>query len=102
MRAMRRRDLTHSFTQKLPDGREMDVTVEFSGYYDPGNTYGPMDNCYPPEGEVNINTVTSEADGEMDFEEWATKYGLSEKDVTGIKDRLMEVIQEGQEGDEPW
>lgn len=25
--------------------------------YDPGNTCGPPENCYPPEGECNITAV---------------------------------------------
>lgn len=30
-----------------------DLVIEFlsSGYYDEGKTYGPPENCYPPEGE---------------------------------------------------
>jgi hypothetical protein len=28
--------LTHAFAQALPDGSEVDVSVTFSGYYDPG------------------------------------------------------------------
>lgn len=29
------------------------VLINFlsSGYYDPGQTYGPPENCYPPEGD---------------------------------------------------
>lgn len=30
-----------------------DLVIEFlsSGYYDEGKTYGPPENCYPPEGD---------------------------------------------------
>lgn len=31
----------------------LDVSFETSGYSDPGNNYGPPENCYPPEGEVD-------------------------------------------------
>jgi hypothetical protein len=86
--------LTHSYTQPLPDGREVDVDLTFSGYYDPGNVWGPMDSCYPPEGEVNIYTARTEEDGEMDFDEWAWAVGLTEADIKSIEDRLMERIQE--------
>jgi hypothetical protein len=89
--------MADSFTQKLPDGREVDVTVTFSGYYDPGNVCGPMDSCYPPEGEVNIDTIQVEHEPAQDFDEWADKVGLPAQDRAGIENRLMERIQEGDE-----
>jgi hypothetical protein len=88
--------LTHVFTQALPDGREVDVSVTFSGYYDPGRTYGPPESCWPPEGKVNIHSIQVELEPTQDFDEWAKKVGLSEKDIAGIEDRLMEQIQEAQ------
>lgn len=36
-------------------GVEHDLTVRFSGYVDPGRCYGPPENCYPPEGEIEID-----------------------------------------------
>lgn len=36
--------------------RELEITYE--GYYDPGKTYGPPEDCYPPEGEITIKSVT--------------------------------------------
>ena len=86
-------EFTHSYTQTMPDGREVDVELTFTGYYDPGRTYGPPENCYPPEGEVNIHTAHTEVDGTMDFDEWAKKVQLSDADVRSIEDRLMERIQ---------
>jgi len=46
---------------------ETEVTVEYSiTPYDPGNTYGPAENCYPPEGgEVEIVKVFSDADPDV-------------------------------------
>ena len=88
--------LTHAFSQALPDGREVDVAVTFSGYYDPGQTYGPPENCYPPEGEVNIQSIQVELEPTQDFDEWVKKVGLTEKDVAAIESRLMEQIQEAQ------
>jgi hypothetical protein len=39
------------FYDFLRDDGETEVTVEFSMTpYDSGNTYGPAENCYPPEG----------------------------------------------------
>lgn len=39
------------------------VTVEYTiSPFDPGNTYGPAENCYPPEGgEVEIIKVFNDA-----------------------------------------
>jgi len=88
--------LTHAFAQALPDGSEVDVSVTFSGYYDPGCSYGLPENCYPPEGEININTIQIENEPAQDFDEWARKVGLTEADIAGIEDRLMEQIQEAQ------
>ena len=85
-----------SFAVALPDGREVDVTVTFDGYYDPGCTYGLPENCYPPDGEVTVHTVATEADGTLDFDEWAAKVGLTEKDIGDIEDRLMDEIRDAQ------
>ena len=89
-----------SFNQKLPNGDEVDVTVTFGGYYDPGNVCGPMDICYPPEGEVDIQSIAVEDSAAMDFDEWVKNNGLSEKDVETIEGRCMETIQESRYDDE--
>lgn len=36
---------------------ELTVNVSSTGYYDPGKTYGPPEDCYPPEGD-NERPVT--------------------------------------------
>ncbi|PSJ60793.1 hypothetical protein [Pseudaminobacter soli (ex Li et al. 2025)] len=42
---------------------ETEVSVEYTiSAYDPGNTYGPAESCYPPEGgEVEIIKVFNDA-----------------------------------------
>ena len=35
-----------------------DCEVEYRGYSDPGRTYGPPEDCYPPEGEIEILSIT--------------------------------------------
>ena len=35
-----------------------DCEVEYKGYGDPGCTYGPVEMCYPPEGEIEILSIT--------------------------------------------
>jgi len=36
-----------------PDAASSEVEIHFtcSGYNDPGRSYGPPENCYPPEGD---------------------------------------------------
>ena len=87
------RQYSHSYTQTMPDGQEIDVTLNFYGYYDPGCTYGPIDRCYPPEGEVHIWTAETQKDGEIDFDDWVKKWSLTDEDVLAIENRLMEQIQ---------
>jgi len=43
----------------LPSG-EFDVTYRLEGkcYSDPGKLSGPPEDCYPPESEANIDSVT--------------------------------------------
>lgn len=46
----------------------LDIAFRSSGYYDPGKTYGPPENCYPPEGEderlIDGQVVVSFVDAE--------------------------------------
>ena len=86
--------LIHSFTQALPNGSEVDVSVTFSGYYDPGCSYGLPENCYPAESEVSVLTASTEETGDMDFDDWVTKMGLSAKDVASIEEKLLERVRE--------
>ena len=36
------------------DQTEYDVIVRYKGYSDPGVLSGPVERCYPPEGEMEI------------------------------------------------
>lgn len=40
------------------EGVEYEVEYDYEGYYDPGCTYGPSENCYPPEGEHEISNIS--------------------------------------------
>jgi hypothetical protein len=73
---------------------EIEVTVEYSiTAYDPGNTYGPAEDCYPPEGgEVEIVRVFNDA-GEVKWtdaedEKWcsyiAENHDFSEPDYDDL------------------
>jgi len=37
------------------DGNEHEVTVTYKGYSDPGVCSGPVERCYAPEGEIEID-----------------------------------------------
>ena len=39
-------------------GNEIDIVVGYKGYSDPGKLYGPPEDCYPPEGEIEITYIT--------------------------------------------
>ena len=36
---------------------EIPVEVDYDATYDPGRSYGPPENCYPPESEMTINSI---------------------------------------------
>lgn len=52
-----------------------EITVHFlsTGYYDPGQTYGPPESCYPPEGEDERTLDRIEIDGRELPQELAEK-----------------------------
>lgn len=39
------------------DDVKYEVEFNYKGWYNPGCTYGPPENCYPPEGETEY-TIT--------------------------------------------
>ena len=57
MRRIRPTTGTFEMTVTDLDGNEVDAEIAYSGYYDPGVCSGPIDNCYPPEGEVEIQSI---------------------------------------------
>jgi hypothetical protein len=40
-------------------GWELIINFHSAGYYDPGRTYGPPENCYPPEGDDERTFVSA-------------------------------------------
>jgi hypothetical protein len=48
------------------EDRDECLEVEFtsSGYYDPGVTSGPVDRCYPPEGDDEREIESMQLEGE--------------------------------------
>jgi hypothetical protein len=76
------------------DGKEVEVTAEYSySPGSPGKTYGPPENCYPPEGaeaEVEIVYLTDDK----------TKTDIMPRLSTEIIESLFEqACEEGEEGD---
>lgn len=49
------KSLYHSGKRLIQEDFVIDYSV--SGYYDPGYTSGPPENCYPPEGDEERNLV---------------------------------------------
>lgn len=46
------------------DNEEIEVEVEYEvSAYDPGSTYGPPEDCYPPEGGDIEELSVTRADG---------------------------------------
>ena len=41
------------------DGQEIDLHIYGEGYYDSGRLSGPPEDCYPPEGEIEITAIES-------------------------------------------
>ena len=39
------------------DDTDYEVLVKYKGYSDPGRFSGPPENCYPPEGEMEIDVI---------------------------------------------
>jgi len=59
------------------DGKEHDVLVKYQGYIDSGRVYGPPDDCYPPESEVEIEVTGLPAGATFDDEEQDRLEGLA-------------------------
>jgi hypothetical protein len=59
--------MTRTYYKDFERDDETEVTVEYTiSPYDPGNTSGPPELCYPPEGgEVEIVKVFSDTDTDI-------------------------------------
>ncbi len=68
----------------------IELQVKGNAYYDCGKTYGEPSDCYPAEGEININSVIG-----PDKNDWLDF--LTDDEVNRIKDLIDEAAQE----DEP-
>jgi hypothetical protein len=62
------------------------LNVEGSSYFQPGKFYGPPENCYPDEGEIEILSVMG-----PDNKDWEDK--LTDKEVEQIEQEIDERVQ---------
>lgn len=77
------------------DGEELEINVEFDATpFDPGNTYGLPENCYPAEGgEIEITAVFLNG--------VAIDPPLTDKEADKIADWLSENLDDDDDGPDP-
>ncbi len=63
------------------------LTVKGNGYYDSGRLYGPPEHCYPPEGELEIESILG-----PDGTDWSET--VVPKETSHFKELLEEAIRE--------
>lgn len=68
------------------------LKVEGRAYYAPGRTYGPPENCYPDEGETEIEKVLG-----PDGQDWEDK--LTKSEMESILEEIQETVSSYDGGD---
>jgi len=71
-----------NWTIEDKDGKEYILTIEYRGYSDPGRVSGPPEDCYPPEGEIEILSITGAPDDVI--------YALTDTQLDAIDERAFE------------
>jgi hypothetical protein len=89
-----RKSGSSSYVHTTKEGQEVEVTLTFKGYYDPGCSSGLPENCYPPEGEIEILTATTTDGVKTDFDDWSKLMNLTPEDVTTIEVSMWEAFHE--------
>jgi hypothetical protein len=71
-----------TFLKRFLDCLEISIDLEYSGYSDPGCSSGPVEVCYPPEGELEyiITGITVSHKGEK-FSIEKSEIGYPEEDL---------------------
>jgi hypothetical protein len=79
-----------AYRKQIEDGDELVIEFESSGYYDPGKTYGPPENCYPPEGddEREVTDVYIFSDGH--------RYAIDQSLWEDIEELFRDQIEEAE------
>lgn len=70
------------------------LQVEGSSYFQPGKLYGPPENCYPDEGDTEIEAAIG-----PDGKDWTDQLTHSEHD--SIVEMIQENVQDGLDGPDP-
>lgn len=68
--------------------------VEGRSYFQPGKLYGPPENCYPDEGETEIESAVG-----PDGKDWTDQLTHSEHD--SLLEMIQENVQDGLDGPDP-
>jgi len=68
--------------------------VEGRSYFQPGKLYGPPENCYPDEGETEIEAAVG-----PDGKDWTDQLTHSEHD--SLLEMIQENVQDGLDGPDP-
>jgi hypothetical protein len=87
--------LSHDKVKPDDDGFEYEyqtiaLQVEGRSYFAPGRTYGPPENCYPDEGDTEIESVIG-----PDGKDWESKLTDEERES------IMTMIDENVRDQEP-
>lgn len=92
--------MTYSFDSYVTvevNGEEVEcpVTITFSASYTPAKTYGPPEDCYPEDSEMEFDKVETD-------EAWNTSYGVTPEAFNAAledsRDRLeQEAYSQGNE-----
>ena len=72
-------------TEEINSTFELVIEGTSSGYYDPGQRYGPPEKCYPPEGN--------------DERTFDCIYVLQHNDIQGVKSKIKYEIPEERKED---
>lgn len=74
------------------DETPLDIFIRFNsrGYYDPGCTYGPPENCYPPEGDDERTLI----EVRMEYGDDSTNVPLTGEEQQAIFDGLQNIVDE--------
>lgn len=73
----------HTIQHTITRGDEdIDIDVDYEvAPYDPGRTYGPPEDCYPPEGG-EITSLTAYRDGE--------EFALTDAEASAVEQRIYD------------
>ena len=74
------------------DETPLDIFIRFNskGYYDPGCTYGPPENCYPPEGDDERTLL----EVRMDYGDDSIDVPLTGEEQQAIFDCLQDIVDD--------